>query len=282
MLTFPRPDGYGPHVEPDSPDAFLAYPEFHQQAQAAKAPAGYTETFVDLNASVSANTYLGLQTFQSYDVNLCAEYCNNKTLCTGFNIFVERDPSLNPSTNCIQPASITNYKCTLWGSGVDTASATNYGDYRGEFHVVITGSDGFEKTNNTTPPSQPGWQPPQQCGGDGSKAHNHPSTCMGVSFFPGPYNPAVCASYAQAQNSKNQKSPWWSHWIRSWTGSYSRLKCEFFNSYMLKKNGHPLGTYCALYSQSYGGVEATYAPGWQASDFWSIESSWGWEIEGSW
>jgi hypothetical protein len=97
-----------------------------------------------------------------------------KTLRTGFNTFVERDPSLNPSTNCTRPASITNYKCTLWGSGVDSASATNFGDYRGEFHVVITGSDGFQKTNTTTPLSQTGWQLPTQCGGDGSKAHNHP------------------------------------------------------------------------------------------------------------
>ncbi|KUJ19494.1 uncharacterized protein LY89DRAFT_546028, partial [Mollisia scopiformis] len=272
-----QPDGYGPHVEPDTPDAFLAYPEFHEEARAAKAPAGYVETFVDLNASVSANTYLGLQTLQSYDVSLCAQYCDSKDLCTGFNIFFERDPSLNPSANCTQPASITNYKCTLWGSGVYTASATNYGDYRGEFHVVITGSDGFEKTNTTTPPSQPGWQPPQQCGSDGGSVHNHPNNCMGTSFFPGPYNPAVCANYAQAQNSQNKQSPWWSQWVNAWTG-YNSHQCDFFNSYMLKKNGHPLGTYCALFSQSYSGGEAIYTPGWQGSDYWSIESSWGWEI----
>jgi hypothetical protein len=222
---------------------------------------------------------LGLETLKYYNVEECAEYCNNKTLCTGFNIFFERDPSLNPSDNCTQPASITNYKCTLWGSGVDTASANNYGDYRGQFQVVIAGSDGFEKTNTTAPSQCPGWQPPQQCPGDGSNAHNHPSTCIGNHFFPGPYDPSICAAYAQAQNTVNQKSPFWVKWVQYFTGNYNPLKCDFFNSYMLRKNGHPLGTYCALFSQEYEVSEASYVAGWQGSDYWSIESSWSYSID---
>ncbi|KAK6582301.1 hypothetical protein PZA11_004709 [Diplocarpon coronariae] len=246
----PQPDGYGPQVIPDTVEAFEAYPDFGTQALAAQAP-GYAATFRNLNASVSANTYLGLTTLKTYSAPLCAQHCDNTTLCTGFNIYVERDPSLNPSDNCTQPASITNYKCTLWGSGVNAQSATNFGDYRGAFHVVVAGSDGFEKTNTTTPASQPGWQAPKQCGADGSTAHNHPSTCMGSRFFPGPYNPALCAA---------------------------PYKCSFFNSYMLKKNGHHLGTYCSLHSQQYSGAVASYSPGWQGSDFWSVESSWSYSI----
>jgi hypothetical protein len=57
------------------------------------------------------------------------------------------------------------------------------------------------------------------------------------------------------------------------------LKCDFFNSYMLKKNGHPLGTYCALFSQAYEAGEASYVAGWQGSDYWSIESSWSYSID---
>jgi hypothetical protein len=53
-----------------------------------------------LSASFSANTYLGLQTLHTYDVERCSQYCDNTTLCTGFNIFVKRDPSLNHSVNC--------------------------------------------------------------------------------------------------------------------------------------------------------------------------------------
>lgn len=275
-LTVSRPGGYGPHVEPDTAEAFLAYAEFHKEAQAATAPSGYTETFVDLNASLSANTYLGLDTLHSYDVNLCAEECNNKALCNGFNIFVERDPSLKPAKNCTDPASITNYRCTFWGSSVNAASATNSGSYEEQFHVVITGSDGFEKTKTTTPPDQPGWQEPEECGKNGSTIYNEPDTSLGTSFFPGPYNPAVCANYAQAYNKKHERS---ASWFGSWKRHDDSEPCVFFNSYLLKKNGHPKGTYCALYSQSYDGDEANYTPGWQGNDYWSIESSFGWSIK---
>lgn len=230
FLTLNR---HGPQVQPDTVAALEAYPEFHKQAQSANAPAGYAPTFTDLNASVSANTYLGLQTLKSYDVNLCAEYCNNKTLCTGFNIFIERDPSLNPSDNCTLPASIANYKCTLWGSGVDTASATNYGQTRPipSRHRRLRR---LRKDQHHHPPSQlqPGWQPPTKCG-DGSKGHNHPSTCIGTGFFPGPYNPSLCAAYAEAQNVVNKKSPFWYNWIQFWTGMYNPYKCDFFNTVVI-------------------------------------------------
>ncbi|RMY67862.1 hypothetical protein D0863_07495 [Hortaea werneckii] len=36
-------------------------------------------------------------------------------------------------------------KCSLWGSSVSAATATNEGQYREQFHVVIAGSDGFNK-----------------------------------------------------------------------------------------------------------------------------------------
>ncbi|EKD21256.1 uncharacterized protein L3040_000704 [Drepanopeziza brunnea f. sp. 'multigermtubi'] len=275
----PQPDGYGPHVEPDTVAAFRAYPEFSQQALAAAAP-GYTSTFKNLNASFSAKTYLGLTTFTSYDAPLCAEYCNKKDLCTGFNIYVERDPSQKPAENCTQPASITNYKCTLWGSGVSAESATNYGGYRRNFQIAIAGSDGFEKTNTTIPATPPGWHQPKKCGGDGSKVHNHPGACIGTHFFPGAYNPALCAAYADAQNARHAKSSFGQKLASFWTsGKYNPQKCKFFNSYMLKKNGRPLGTYCGLYSKQYDGSAADYSPGWQGSTFWGIESSWSFSIK---
>ncbi|ESZ89475.1 hypothetical protein SBOR_10140 [Sclerotinia borealis F-4128] len=270
-----QPDGYGPKVQPDTVDAFLAYSEFASESKKAVTPLGYSQTFVDLNAAVTANTYLGLTTFTSYDVSQCGTLCDNTNLCTGFNIYVERDPSINPSDDCPNPASITNYKCTLWGSGVDSASATNAGQYRDQFQVVITGSNGYSKI--VAPPTQPGWQPPQQCGG-GSKAHSHPSTCLGQAFFPGPYNPAVCAGYATAQNAKNLAL------VSSWMQliykflDYSPYECKFFNSYVLKKNGKPLGTYCSLFTQVYAGSAATYSIGVQGEDSWSCDNSYSYSI----
>lgn len=111
-------------------------------------------------------------------------------------------------------------------------------------------------------PQKLGWQASQQCGGDGSKGHDHPKTCIGTSFFPGPYNPALCTVYAEVQNAINQKPPFWGKWIAILTGTYNPLKFVFFNNYTLKKNGKPLGTYCGLYSQQYSGGEATYVPSW--------------------
>lgn len=246
----------------------MSYPAFHTMAQSARTPAGYVNTFRDLNASCSANTYLGLHTLRSYDALGCSQWCDNTTLCTAFNIYVERDPSLNPTipdatttANCPNPSSITNYKCTLWGSGVDAASTNNYGGWRDQFQVVIAGSNGYAKTNNTTPPSQPGWNEPTKCGG----AIDRPSCFLGSDFYPGPYDPSVCAAYANAQtvlNKKNAKS-----------NKYS--PCNMFNAYMVKKNGKPLGTYCSLYTEDVdAGKYGTFKGAWSGKDFYGLESSW--------
>ncbi|OHE97581.1 hypothetical protein CORC01_07196 [Colletotrichum orchidophilum] len=265
-----QPDGYGTQVQPDTVAAFEAFPEFHKDAQSAITPSGYASTFTDLDASVNANSYLGLYTLKSYDVAQCASYCDNTSLCTGINIYIERDPSINPSgCSCTNPASITNYKCTLWGSGVDKAAATNTGQTRDGFQVVIAGSNGYEKTNTTTPVTPPGWTNPQGCGG---VAHSHPSTCMGQKFFPGPFDASLCATYAASQNAQNSKSIGLSSWA-SFFG-YSPLKCNFFNAFMVKQNGVAKGTYCSLFTQQYQPSAASYIPSFSAGFSWSIESSW--------
>lgn len=168
----PQPDGNGPKVTPDTTDAFLAYAPFHSMASAAPtvvasnngAGNAYQQTFRDLNASSSANSYLGLYTLTSYSVADCAAHCDTTALCTAFNIYIERDPSQNPSKNdstaptvwgywCPNPSSITNFKCTLWGSNLEAATATNQGGWREDFNVVVTGSNGYDATNTTLPPT---------------------------------------------------------------------------------------------------------------------------------
>ncbi|KAI4725582.1 hypothetical protein E4T49_06651 [Aureobasidium sp. EXF-10728] len=168
----PQPDGYGPKVTPDTTDAFLANPVFHSMASAAPtvvasnsgAGNAYQQTFLDLNASSSANSYLGLYTLTSYSVADCAAHCDTTALCTSFNIYIERDPSQNPTKNdstaatvwgywCPNPSSITNFKCTLWGSNLEAATATNQGGWREDFNVVVTGSNGYDATNTTLPPT---------------------------------------------------------------------------------------------------------------------------------
>ena len=86
---------------------------------------------------------MGLYTLQSYDTLTCASKCDQASGCEAFNLYIERDPSLDPNAqNCPNPPSTTNYKCTIWGVAVTAGEATNYGQWRDSFHVVIAGSNG--------------------------------------------------------------------------------------------------------------------------------------------
>ncbi|CAD0057565.1 MAG: Uncharacterized protein AUREO_027780 [Aureobasidium pullulans] len=340
----PQPDGYGPKVTPDTADAFLAYAPFHSMASAAPtvvpsnnvAGNAYQQTFRDLNASSSANSYLGLYTLTSYSVADCAAHCDTTSLCTAFNIYIERDPSQNPSKNdstdptvwgywCPTPSSITNFKCTLWGSNLEAATALNAGGWRKDFNVVITGSNGYDATNTTFPPtvvdtvdnststatsavssvlstatavlpsssavsssvsssvvkasststsasasatattspSGPTWTSPKTCGG---KAINAPNYWMGSKFFPGPFNPQVCADYASYQHVVNKKTA-----IAA--GKSYFTPCNSFNAYYLHKNGIPHGTYCALYDASISTSYATYTGGYSGSNKYDCRQS---------
>ncbi|KAK9423194.1 hypothetical protein SUNI508_04488 [Seiridium unicorne] len=267
----PQPDGYGAKTTPDTADAFLANPVYHKLAQSAATPSGYAQTFKDLNASVNANSYMGLYTLQSYDVALCASKCDSTDLCTAFNLYIERDPQWNPdqcSCTGTNVSSITNYKCTLWGSGVQPAAAVNTGETRSGFPVVITGSNGYQKTNNTTPATPSGWTNPKNCSG----IHSHPRTCIGEQMFKGVFDVSICATYAAAQNAANQKSGLLAT-VLSYLG-YNPGKCNFFNAFMLTQDGIAQGTYCKLFAEQYDNSVATVIPGWSGSHFYGVESSW--------
>ena len=272
----PQPDGYGAKVQPDTVEAFRAYPPFHEEARNAVTPGGYVQTFVDLNASTSANSYITFYTLKSYDVAGCAQHCDDTDLCTAFNIYIERDPSLNPTTNttdpafnCPNPASITNYKCSLWGSSIDASSATNEGGYRNEFQVVIVGSNGYDKTNNTTPPTPPTWSPPNKCPGGAISAGG--AYHIGSHFFPGPFNPGLCGVYAQAQTAKNRDAA-------RQQGKKSYTPCNMFNAYMVHLNGVPQGTYCSLFDTVLSSKWAGFSGAWSGKNWFGVESSWTYQL----
>lgn len=255
-----EPDGYGPKNL--TVNQFQHWPEFTLEALFAQTPKGYTNTFRNLNASVQANSYLGYYDLKSYDTELCSQHCANASLCTAFNIYVERDPSVNPNKDvCPDPDAITNYKCALWGSGIDKAAATNDGQYRANFHVVIEASNGYDKTNNTTPAPCPGWTPPTHCGG----AISALIYFLIAEFFPGPFDPALCAAYAETQTSYNR-----AHTDEN--GKYS--PANMFNAYTMHKNGVAQGTYCSLYSTVLDKSHGTYTGGWVGNDFFGVQSSW--------
>ena len=204
------------------------------------------------------NSYLGFKILRSYGVEECADFCNKTPLCKGFNVYVERDPSINPGDcSCPNPPSFANFKCSVWGSSVEAVDAVNYGQTRNEFQVVIVASNGYEKAshpNHPEPPTPPGWKDPEDCYGG---TFNETATLLDFAFFPGPFDVNVCAIVADAYNK----------------GSHSR-KCTFFNAFVLSLNGTPLGTYCNLFSKEYPASLATYKPAnyggsWSAGESWS-------------
>ena len=121
-------------------------------ATAAPTPDGYEVVFINSNASLTASDYMGLYTLTSYDTLGCASQCDQVFGCQAFNMYIERDPSLNASAqNCPNPPSTTNYKCTLWGAPVSIDEATNFGQYQDSFQVVIAGSNGMRIQTLPTP-----------------------------------------------------------------------------------------------------------------------------------
>ena len=144
---------------------------------------------------------MGLYTLTSYDVFACQEKCDAATACYAFNIYIERDPSQDPGAACPNPASTYNYKCTLWGSQIDGTTATNQGQYRNQYHVVITASNGYNK--NAPPPSYPGYTGPTELGG----AINAPSGYVGAKWYSGPYDPGQCIAACTSTNKYDHDHP---------------------------------------------------------------------------
>jgi hypothetical protein len=243
----PQASGAGPVPSPDTASAFLAYPSLRSIASAAPVPTGYTQTFSNLNGSSSAYGYMGFTTLTSYDTDQCAAKCDKITGCVGINIYFERDPSVEPGTGCTNPPSTTAIKCVFWGGYLSAAGASNTGQWRADFQVVIAGSNAY--MSNTIKPISgfAGFAL-------GNAAINAPLDCngadtyMGVKTFSNSYYDAgLCAAACVSQNEYNTAHP---------PNNSPPSLCKFFTSYMISKNGQPQGQYCAMYTEPW---DITYA-----------------------
>ncbi|KAK1584797.1 uncharacterized protein LY79DRAFT_295158 [Colletotrichum navitas] len=259
-----EPDGYGPVPSPDTYSSFMSSAELSNVASAAVVPQGYSSAFNGLQASVSGPSYQGLYTLRTYDPIQCQQYCDAAPACYSFNLFIERDPKFTPSDTCVDPASMTNYKCTLWGaqlSGGD--AATNQGQWRYQFQVGITGSNGYNK--NAPPPPSPGFDGPIAFGG----ATQAPNSYMGSKYYPGPYDPSQCASACLATTQYDHDHP-------NADGTYDA--CNFFNAYVLSENNVPQGTYCSMYTKPWDKSYSTNYGQWRGSDYYSVSQSYGYTL----
>ena len=180
--------------------------------------------------------YLGYYSLSSYNVQACAAYCNSVATCLSFNIFYERDPTLNPADACPNPAAGTAIKCSLWGVPASKASASNIGQYRDQFQVVIAGSNGYTLTNPVAA-AVPSFNAADVLAG----AINNAATYIGSEYYSQPYDPSVCAAVCQATTAKNMAVA-----LAQGGGSYT--PCNYYNSFVLSQNGAATGMYCAFHS----------------------------------
>ncbi|RMY43880.1 hypothetical protein D0865_10942 [Hortaea werneckii] len=234
--------------------------------QTAEQPAG--KAFTDLKASIEQIGYLGLRTVDSYDPALCAEHCDPKHGCVAFNLYFERDPSFaTDPKSCPNPPSTTNIKCTLYGFPIASGGATNKGQWRDGFEVAIAGSNGYNRKPLTSPGIDKYDGPTElQC------AINAPldpatgkNTHVGSTAFKTTFDPAQCAAACNTHNIYHL-----SHRNPN-DGSYPL--CNFFNSYVLYKNGVPESLVCSMYSRSWDESYADNCGQWRGHDQYTVGQS---------
>ncbi|KAK6006827.1 hypothetical protein QM012_005835 [Aureobasidium pullulans] len=261
-----------PTYSPDTPAAFASNPDFASIASSAPVPTGYTNTFTNANASNSAYGYLGFTTLSTFDSTKCAAKCNAIYGCLSFNLYFERDPSVDPgfgASGCENPPSVTYIKCVFWGGPVSRSNANNYGQYRNQFQVLIAGSNGY--TNNTIA-NIAGYSDAIYYG---THAIDAPLDAQGYNtfitskIFTGPFDARLCAAACDAQTQYAIDNP-------SADGTPAK-KCQFFNTYILNLNDnkHPQGQYCALYTEVWPSKYATSSGSSTSSGNLIVEYSYG-------
>lgn len=118
-------------------------------AAQADTPKDYTQVFQNQDGSANGDKYITYFNFQSYDINACATKCDQTSGCAAFNLYFERNPTVSTDPLCCpNPPSMTNIKCALWGSTLDKKSASNKGQYRNSFEVVMGGSNGMVSSHS--------------------------------------------------------------------------------------------------------------------------------------
>ncbi|KAF1923389.1 uncharacterized protein M421DRAFT_406882 [Didymella exigua CBS 183.55] len=110
-ICYPQPKGIAYNSSPDTAGAFFADSYYSRQASSAKTPLGFNSVLSNIKASPNALGYLG---FTLMDKR-----------CTDF---------------------VTNIKFVWWSSRISPEFNFNDGQYRGDFHVVIAGSNGYAGT----------------------------------------------------------------------------------------------------------------------------------------
>lgn len=219
---------------------------------------------------------MGYTTLTSYNTTECAADCNKIDGCVAFNLYYERDPSLDPNAqSCPNPPSVTNIKCVFWGVPVSKATATNNGQFRtsspppfplsshppnnlpgDSFQVVIAGSNGYNAL--PLPSSVPGFTLDRTFKGQlsfpiptNSDPTNGYNTYIGAKFISFGaagaqgqtqyYSAEICANACADQTAYNFGNKWGNGGNG---GNVNPKVCNQVVGHSLSKNGVPWGMYC--------------------------------------
>ncbi|KAK4561353.1 hypothetical protein LTR86_004670 [Recurvomyces mirabilis] len=261
-----RGDNSACAVQPSSQDtasAFSSNQDFAADANNAVTPVGYTLAYSNkAGSSEGVYGYMGYSLLDTYDTPTCAARCDSVQGCSSFNIYLERDPSQDPTSTCSDPASTTVIKCVYYGGPVTAASATNVGQWRDDFHVVIAGSNGYINNSISTPA---GYTGPVALG---NAAINAPVDCagrdtyMGVKIFTsGPFDASLCAAACSSQSVYNLAHP---------PQNGVAQTCQFFNTYVLYNGTQSVGQYCSLYNESWPASFATNVGQYRGADHFTV------------
>ncbi|ORY13438.1 hypothetical protein BCR34DRAFT_599966 [Clohesyomyces aquaticus] len=252
---------------------FADFSTYNIFSKAANIPAGYSEVFENLNATIISPSYMGVHTLSSYDSQSCADLCDNTTGCKSINVFISRDPSVDPGVDCPNPEAIANYYCALYGEPVSGSDATNYGqhlhptDANGQdFVVVLRASNAYTKDDNN-PGSIPGFKGPFGVPAGMNVSTAEDGLLASVHFIT-PTDPHLCADLCTNIN------------LAKAYGAYRDTPCSYFNTYELTDKGtnSTSGFYCAIFSSTF--LNGTIYDGKQVGKddaAWIVGNSYGYE-----
>lgn len=235
-------------VNVDTAEDFKSDPTIaHVANYANPTPTGYFQNFKNLPAANSAMNYLGYSIFTTgYDVDSCASQCTSKPGCLAFNIYFERDPTLEPGADCPNPPAFANIKCSFWGTGLDASTASNAGEYRADFHVVIAGSNAYTSYKLGGPVA--GWLGPQNLNNSIMSAPlwdcTNKWTYLGYRILQtGSVDPRLCAVACDSQTEYNTAHP---------AEGMPPVTCNAFGSYILSMTNatgsYQQGQMCTFYT----------------------------------
>lgn len=139
-------------------------------------------------------------------------------------------------------------------------NALNEGQWREQYHVVITASNGYVLTSSLNPLSGKAINAPLDC--------NKNDAYMGMRLLTdnAPFDPERCAAICDATTQYNIRHPE--------SGKAPRL-CKFYNTYILNKNYISQGQACSMYTQYWDpNTYATNDGQWDgAGNHYTISSS---------